>query len=180
MQELERAKQEEVKTIEELRARHMAEISRIASQHRQEALWTQQKHAAELRNAKKHTGYGAELIQGLHKSYGQQIETLILEVAEAKNVIKSLHHRLGQEALDTSSDIVRVSPIPQERPQSQNAELSPVNLQINIRFVGFSRSFDVPSIVVPHGGVSFTQLQTHVHCAVANYLAFLRSKDSVH
>lgn len=163
----EKVRQDQDRMMEELKRDHQLEIARITTECRQQISSIQQRCAAELKEAKQ-LGDGKAIVEDLEKLFVEQLRNLMVEKQELKRTIRNLQRRLGEEALDTFS---------KKAGQKENA--APQRLQIHLRFTS-GKSYDVPTLYVPHLGLSFKELHTAVHCAVSNYLCFLRSKDSVH
>ncbi|KAK6340064.1 hypothetical protein TWF730_001837 [Orbilia blumenaviensis] len=183
--EMARTKQDQEITVMEVR--HQKEqdelLLRLSTKHHDEIQQMREEHVKQMVSAKKE-GATAELVQGLHKSYGQQLENLILEIGDVKRL-----NELLQEKLSNVAEPEERAPSVQEtvRPVSRSTipiveehRSPPGYLQVSLQFVSFSTAYDVPSIRVPHPGASYTALTKSVRCAIGNYLAFLRSKDSIH
>ncbi|KAF3935273.1 hypothetical protein ABW19_dt0204490 [Dactylella cylindrospora] len=188
MQNLEMARAKQDQEISVMEARHQKDrdelLFRLSSKHHDEILKLKEEHAKQMVNAKKE-GATAELVQGLHRSYGQQIENLILEIGDVKRM-----NDLLQEKVTTVETEGRAASVQETvRPASRHSTIPtileehrspPGYLQVSLQFVSFNSSYDVPSIRIPHPGASYTALTKSVRCAIQNYLAFLRSKDSIH
>lgn len=157
-------------------------VFRLSTKHREDLLQLQEDQAAKLREARKSVGYGSDLIQGLHRSYGQQLETLILEITDLKRVNAVLQDRAVDDGVMSSArPDARLESQHTARPiNSRNSSFATRDLQVKIQFIDFQTTYDVPSIEIPNPGTSFELLTKNVHCAISNYLAFLRSKDSIH
>ncbi|EPS44411.1 hypothetical protein H072_1585 [Dactylellina haptotyla CBS 200.50] len=184
--EMARTKQDQETSLTE--ARHQKEqddlLFRLSTKHHEEILKLKEEHAKQMVNVKKE-GATAELVQGLHRSYGQQIENLILEISDVKRL-----NELLQEKVTVADHEERAASVQETvRPASRHSTIPtvleehrspPGYLQVSLQFVSFNTVYDVPSIRIPHPGASYTALTKSVRCAIGNYLAFLRSKDSIH
>ncbi|KAF3928511.1 hypothetical protein ABW20_dc0109958 [Dactylellina cionopaga] len=184
--EMARTKQDQETSI--IEARHQKEqddlLFRLSTKHHEDILKLKEEHAKQMVSAKK-DGATAELVQGLHRSYGQQIENLILEISDVKRM-----NELLQEKVSVAENEERAASVQETvRPASRHSTIPtvleehrspPGYLQVSLQFVAFNTAYDVPSIRVPHPGASYTALTKSVRCAIGNYLAFLRSKDSIH
>ncbi|KAK6496967.1 hypothetical protein TWF481_001946 [Arthrobotrys musiformis] len=186
--EMARAKQDQEIAVMEVR--HQKEqddlLLRLSTKHHEETQKLREEHAKQMVNAKKE-GATAELVQGLHKSYGQQLENLILEIGDVKRLNELLQERLNvaeheeQERAASVQETVRPVSRHSTIPTVLEEHRSPPGyLQVSLQFVSFNNAYDVPSIRIPHPGASYTALSKSVRCAIGNYLAFLRSKDSIH
>ncbi|KAK6539157.1 hypothetical protein TWF694_009401 [Orbilia ellipsospora] len=188
LKSLEMARTKQDQEISLMEARHQKEqdglLFRLSTKHHEEILKLKEEHAKQMVNAKKE-GATDELVQGLHRSYGQQIENLILEIGDVKRLNGLLQEKVtvaeteerAASVQETVRPVSRHSTIPTVLEEHRSP---PGYLQVSLQFVSFDTAYDVPSIRIPHPGASYTGLTKSVRCAIGNYLAFLRSKDSIH
>ncbi|KAK6331201.1 hypothetical protein TWF696_003266 [Orbilia brochopaga] len=187
LKSLEMARTKQDQEISLMEARHIKEqddlLFRLSTKHHEEILKLKEEHAKQMVNVKKE-GATAELVQGLHRSYGQQIENLILEISDVKRLNELLQEKSGPEGEERAASVQEtVRPVSRHStiPTVMEEHRSPPGyIQVSLQFVSFNTQYDVPSIRVPHPGASYTALTKSVRCAIGNYLAFLRSKDSIH
>ncbi|KAJ6261695.1 hypothetical protein Dda_2493 [Drechslerella dactyloides] len=188
LKNLEMARTKQDQEISMMEARHIKEqddlLFRLSTKHHEEILKLKEEHAKQMVNVKKE-GATAELVQGLHRSYGQQIENLILEISDVKRLNELLQEKSnvpdGEERAPSVQETVRPVSRHSTIPTVLEEHRSPPGyIQVSLQFVSFNTQYDVPSIRVPHPGASYTALTKSVRCAIGNYLAFLRSKDSIH
>ncbi|KAF3277030.1 hypothetical protein TWF970_005896 [Orbilia oligospora] len=188
LRNLEMARTKQDQEIAVMEVHHQKEqdelLLRLSTKHHEETQKLREEHAKQIVNVKKE-GATAELVQGLHKSYGQQLENLILEIGDVKRLNELLQERLNvvehEERAASVQETVRPASRHSTIPTVLEEHRSPPGyLQVSLQFVSFNTAYDVPSIRVPHPGASYTALSKSVRCAIGNYLAFLRSKDSIH
>lgn len=140
-------------------------MSTLAAAHLDEIKRLEAAHTEELRHARQGHGFRDELVLGLHKSYGKQIESLVVDLNDAQRQLKS-----------------QAPPQPQLQPQPPQPPVTTTTpqddarrLPMVLRFDDLDKAFSVAEISTPHPGRSFSAVWKHLSHAVKTYVATLNT-----
>lgn len=127
----------------------------------------------EMRNARRGYGFNNELVRGLHESYGKQIESLVLDLSEAKRQIRMKTGSVSSSSSSPMATRSSVSSFPEE--ENSMADIASRRLSVILRFDNLDKAFSVAEVSVPHPGPSFEAVWRHVSHVVKNHLQALNA-----
>lgn len=145
---------------------HRSEMAGLNASHMEAMKKVELQHMEELRNARRTNGHDRDLVQGLHQSYSKQIESLVLDLSEARREVKEL--KLKQPSSDSTTETPRpIYPDVEELPNR--------TLPIKLTFENLDASLAVAELLVPHPGPSFNSLLRMLSFTVKNHLQTLNN-----
>jgi len=160
-----------------LKANHRSSLASLAEFHRSEMaglnashLETMKKmelqHMEELRNARRVNGHDRDLVHGLHQSYSKQIESLVLDLSEARREVKEL--KLKQPSSASSAP----TSVPTDPALEKAASRT---LVMNLIFENLDAPLNTAKLEIPHPGRSYDSLLRILSFSVKNHLQTLNS-----
>ncbi|KAI5779997.1 hypothetical protein EDC01DRAFT_620835 [Geopyxis carbonaria] len=170
---------EEANDLSRLKQNHRSSLASLAELHRTEIAGlnaTQTEairkleltHMEDLKDARRNNGHDRELVKGLHESYGKQIESLVMDLGEAKREIKELRLKQGAVPVPASEAIaLPVDPTPDD--------VSCRTLTMSVTFDKLEGPLSVAEFSLPHPGQSFTALLWLLSFTVQNHLQTLNT-----
>ena len=155
-QDLSRLKQNHRASLASLAEMHRTEIASLNSAHTEAMRKQELQHMQELKDARRNHGHDRDLVKGLHESYGKQIESLVLDLGEARREIKEL--KLTQPVgVSTELDLDFLS--------EKNRRLP-----VKLAFDNLEGPLGIAEFTMPHPGQQFPNLLSLLSFAVENHL----------
>ncbi|KAG0130636.1 hypothetical protein HOY82DRAFT_579161 [Tuber indicum] len=168
---LTRVKANHRSSLASLAESHRTEISNLTASHQNEIKKLEESHVEEMRNARRGYGFNNDLVRGLHESYGKQIESLVLDLGEARRQLKM---KLGSISSTSSSPMATkssVSSFPDEGPLVH--DILARRLPMVLNFGDLDKALSTTEISIPHPGSSFRAVYKHLCHAAKNHLQAL-------
>jgi len=117
----------------------------------------------ELRDARRNNGHDRDLVQGLHQSYSKQIESLVMDLSEARREVKEM--KLKQPTSGSTEMPLPIDPALEE--------VSGRTLTMKLTFDNLDARLSIAELAVPHPGRSFDALLRLLSFSVRNHLLAL-------
>ncbi|KAF8248943.1 hypothetical protein K440DRAFT_641645 [Wilcoxina mikolae CBS 423.85] len=166
--------EEEANDLSRLKANHRSSLASLAEFHRSEMAGLNSthteimkkielQHMEELRDARRNNGHDRDLVQGLHQSYSKQIESLVMDLSEARREVKEM--KLKQPPSGSTEMPLPIDPALEE--------VSGRSLTVKLTFDNLDARLSIAEIAVPHPGRSFDALLRLLSFSVRNHLLAL-------
>jgi hypothetical protein len=168
LQDVSRLKANHRSSLASLAEFHRSEMAGLNASHVETMKKMELQHMEELRNARRTNGHDRELVQGLHQSYGQQIESLVLDLSEARRELKEL--KLKQPLSDSATATDSPAPIDTAVEEVHNRTLA-----MRLSFQNLDAPLAIVELAVPHPGPSFDSLLRILSFSVKNHLQTLNT-----
>lgn len=166
-QDMSRLKANHRSSLASLAEFHRSEMAGLNASHIESMKKMELQHMEELRSARRVNGHDRDLVQGLHHSYSKQIESLVLDLGEARREVKELKLKQPSSVSSGSTSVPTDPALEKVR-----------TLVMNLTFENLNTPLDTAALAIPHPGRSFDSLLRILASSVKNHLQTLNSTAS--